>query len=84
MFCAPSLTNSNFVIHLVSRIDNRYRLYTGDHDGLIFVWNVSDGRGGLSGKKKKKTKKELAAIARANGESEVVEDTIYTVRRYSS
>jgi hypothetical protein len=58
---------------------HRYRLFTGDHDGLIFVWNVSDGRGGLSGKKKKKTKKELAAIARANGEAEVVESTIYTV-----
>ena len=58
----------------------RYRLFTGDHDGLIFVWNVSDGRGGVSGKKKKKTKKELAAIARENGlDAGNVDDAIYTV-----
>ena len=42
----------------------QYRLFTGDHDGLVFVWDVSDGRGGKSGKKKKKSRKEEAAEAR--------------------
>ena len=38
-----------------------YRLYTGDKDGMMIVWELSDGRGGRSAKKKKKTKKEEAA-----------------------
>ena len=43
----------------------QYRLYSGDHEGLVFVWDVSDGRGGRSGKRKKKSRVELAAEDRA-------------------
>jgi hypothetical protein len=47
-----------------------YHLYTGDHDGTVIVWSVSDGRGGLSGKRKRATKKEAAAAKRAGGGGE--------------
>ena len=39
-------------------------LYTGDHDGMIIVWHISDGRYGLSNKRKKPSKKDAAKAKR--------------------